>query len=209
MTETSKDSREMVEFMEKNNDWLKNLPNQLTLFRMGAVPVLLFLFPLNYDGLNIFCAALFTVAALTDWLDGYIARRYSLESRLGAIIDPIADKALTGAALLLLAANGALWAWMAGFLLVREMAISGLRLVAQEQGVAIPVNLLGKWKTLVLDVAIGCLMVNRPLFGIPFQQAGMVAIWLALFLSLYSFWIYFKSFLKQPPTSSSASSDEP
>jgi CDP-diacylglycerol--glycerol-3-phosphate 3-phosphatidyltransferase len=101
---------------------------------------------------------------------------------------------LTGAGLVVLTGTHDLWVWLAGTLLCRELALSGVRLVAQQQGISIHVQALGKWKTLFLDVAIVCLMVNRPLFGWPFSEVGMVCIWVALFLSLYSAWTYVAEF---------------
>lgn len=177
--------------------WVSGLPNQLTLFRIAVVPVLLILYPLNIQSLNLFCAFLFVVAAMTDWLDGYIARRFALESKLGTLLDPIADKMLTSASLVLLASTHIIWAWLAGALICREMAMSGLRLVAQQNGIAIRVNWFGKSKTLFLDVAIFCLMINRPLFDLPFIQVGWISLWCALVFSIYSAWLYTKVFLKE------------
>ena len=173
---------------------IMSLPNYLTIFRLCAVPILLLLFPFDVEPLQLFCAALFCVAAFTDWLDGVLARRLSLESKLGAILDPLADKMLTAAGLVLVVSNGAMYVWVAGLLLCREVAITGLRLLAVQQDFAIKVSLLGKWKTLFLDVAITCLMVNRPLFDLPFREVGMVGMWLALFASLYSAGLYFQEF---------------
>ncbi len=175
----------------------KHLPNQLSLFRMGVIPLILLLYPLGFKSLQLFSALLFALAAISDWLDGYIARKYYAESKLGAILDPIADKMLTGTALILLANSQAVWAWMAGFLLARELGMSGLRLVAQQQGIVIQVSTLGKVKTLLLDLALVCLLVNYPLWGLPFREIGMISIWLALGVSLYSAWQYIREFMGQ------------
>lgn len=177
--------------------FVKQLPNQLTLLRIASVPVLLVLYPLGLEGIKIFCGFLFMIAAITDWADGFIARRFQMESKLGAVLDPIADKLLTSTALLLLASQGILWVWMAGLLLGREMAINGLRLVAKDHGIDIPVSSFGKWKTCCLDVSIVCLMVDKQLFGWPFKEVGMIALWLAFGLSMYSAYIYFQSFWKK------------
>lgn len=177
-----------------NSGWLKDLPNQLTMFRIAVVPVLLFLYPLDFRSLRLFCALLLTLAAMTDWLDGFIARKYQVESKTGALLDPIADKMLTCAALILITQSGALWAWMSGLLLCREMGMSGLRLVAQQQGIDIKVSYIGKWKTLILDVALVCLLVNEQLFDWPFLEVGMISIWTAFGLSYYSAWMYAKEF---------------
>ncbi len=182
---------------EKSLDWFKGIPNKLTLFRIGVIPVLLLLFPLDFESLNIFCAFLFAVAAMTDWLDGFIARQFKMESKLGTLIDPIADKLLTTAALVLLVANHMVWAWLAGLLLCRDVALSGVRLVAQEHGISIPVNWFGKFKTLFLDIAIFCLMVRKPLFDLPFREVGMVSLWVATFLSLFSAGIYIRNFVRK------------
>ena len=179
---------------EKSSDIFKGLPNKLTLFRVCVIPVLLFLYPLDFDSLNIFCAFLFAVAAWTDFFDGFIARQFKMESKLGMLIDPIADKLLTTAGLLLLVANHTIWAWLAGLLLCRDVALSGMRLVAREQGTSVPVNWFGKCKTFFLDTAIFCLMVKKPLFGWPFQEVGMSCLWLAAFLSFYSAWLYLRDF---------------
>lgn len=175
---------------------LKNFPNQLTLFRIGVVPVLLVLFPLPFVGVKIFCAILFAIASFTDWLDGFIARTYQAESPLGALLDPIADKLLMTCAIVLLTAADRMWPWMAGLFLCREMAVSGLRLVALQQKAPLEVSLLGKWKTLVLDMGLFGLLLDRPVWGFPMREAGMCLCWIALVLSLYSGWLYFASFFR-------------
>ncbi len=174
--------------------WLKQVPNQLTFGRMATIPVLLLLYPLDFFVIKVICAIIFLLAAITDALDGYIARKYDSESTLGAFLDPIADKMLVGACLILLAGSGAAPVFLAGLLLCREMAISGLRLVALQQGVTISVIGYGKWKTIFQDAAIFCLLINEPLWGLPFRPVGMIALWVALGLSLYSAYLYVKTF---------------
>lgn len=186
---------------KKTLKWWRLFPNYLTLFRIAVVPILLVLYPLGIyweiSQIKVFCALLFAIAALTDWLDGYIARKYKLESKVGALLDPIADKMLTASALVLVASAQNLWAWMAGLLLCREIAISGLRLVALQHNFEIKVHFLAKIKTICLGVALTCLMVNYPLFGWPFEEVGMISIWLALVLSLISIWIYVKKLMDE------------
>ena len=178
--------------------WLQDLPNHLSLFRIATVPILLILYPLalkfEYFPLKIFCSGLFALSAMTDWLDGFLARQFNLESKLGATLDPIADKVLTGTALILITYSHALWPWMTGALLVREMALSGLRLVSKEMGLSIKVSIAAKWKTLFLGVALTCLLVDHPLFGWPFQEVGFAASWLSLSFSYYSAYLYFRDF---------------
>ena len=177
--------------------WVRDLPNQLSLCRIATTPILLFLFPFPYDVSRLFCAGLFVLAAVTDALDGFIARKFKAESALGALLDPIADKLLTTSVLVLLVYSGALWPWMSGLLLCRDVAMSGVRQIASDQGVKIPVSMTGKWKTLFLDVALVCLMVDQPLMGLPFREVGMVAIWVALVLSYYSAWLYISDYWSQ------------
>lgn len=186
--------------MPRNSDStmrFKHLPNQLSMFRIVVVPVILIIYPLEVHSLRLFAALLFALAAISDWLDGYIARKFYAESKLGAVLDPIADKMLTGSALILLASSHGVWPWLAGFLLTREMGMSGLRLVAQQQGIVIAVSMFGKLKTLALDLALVCLLVDYPLFGLPFHEVGMVSIWVALALSLYSAWLYVREFAER------------
>jgi len=176
---------------------IKDFPNQLTLFRIGVVPILLILFPLPFQGVKIFCAILFAVASFTDWLDGFVARTYHVESKLGAVLDPIADKLLMTSAIVMLTAELRIWPWMAGLFLCREMAVNGLRLVAlQQQQVPLEVSQMGKWKTLLMDMALFGLMLDQPVWGFPMRQGGMLCLWVALVLSLVSGWQYFALFFR-------------
>lgn len=179
----------------RNIPWLNQLPNQLTLGRILAIPVLLVIYPIGFTFTNVLCALLFALAGITDILDGYVARRYGQETRMGALLDPVADKMLSGASLLLLADSQALPAWICGFLLCRDIAVSGVRLIAAESGHTIKVSALGKFKTIFQDVAIFCLMIGSDIFEIPFRVTGMVCIWVALAISLYSGYQYFDEFL--------------
>ena len=182
------------ELESRPSSWLHSLPNRLTAARIAIVPLILIIFPLDWEGLQIVCAFLFAFAAATDWADGYVARRFKAESKLGAVLDPIADKMLTTAGLLVLASEKHLYVWVAGILLCREIGVSGLRIVAADRGFKIPVSFLGKIKTIVLDVSIFCLMIHAPLFGWPIREIGMVSIWVALLLSLVSGGLYLRRF---------------
>jgi CDP-diacylglycerol---glycerol-3-phosphate 3-phosphatidyltransferase len=176
------------------NNWQSKLPNWLTLTRIAVIPVLLVVFPLNFFILNIFCAILFGFGAFTDFLDGYFARRYSSSTKIGAILDPIADKLLVATGLILLVDAQTLPAWMVGILIGREIAISGMRLVALEQKTVIEVNSFGKAKTCFQDIAIFCLLLDKNILSINFHLIGMLTIWVALGLSLYSAYLYFLKF---------------
>jgi len=181
---------------ESRKQFLKQLPNKLTIGRIAVIPVLLILYPLDIDVLNIFCAALFAIASFTDFLDGYLARKYDSVSALGALLDPIADKMLAASCLLLLAYAKTIFPLMAGLLICRDIAINGIRLVSLKYNYDIVVSEVGKWKTGFLGVAILCLLINRPVFDLPINLIGMITLWIGLGLSLYSGWEYAQSFLR-------------
>jgi CDP-diacylglycerol--glycerol-3-phosphate 3-phosphatidyltransferase len=186
--------------MDQPNGWLKRLPNKLTLARIAAIPFLLIVYPLDFRFLNIFCAVVFAFAALTDYLDGYLARKYESVTPLGALLDPIADKMLVAAALVLLAHAKNVPPLLAGILICRDIGVSGLRLLALEQRLTIEVSDFGKWKTVLQDIAIVCLMINEPLFDLPLRAVGMLTLWGAVALSLYSAWTYGRSFWEKAKT---------
>ena len=170
--------------------WLKDIPNQLTLFRIAVIPLLLVFYPLNIQTIKLFCAFLFIVAAATDWLDGFLARLMHAETKLGVILDPIADKMLTTAAVVLLTYTQALWGWLAGLLLCRDVGISGLRLIAMEQDIHVPVHPTAKAKTFFLDIGLFALMLEGLSSSWPSRELGMLCIWAGFFCSYYSGWIY-------------------
>lgn len=180
--------------------WIRQLPNQLTLARLAVIPALLIVYPLGFRLTNIICALVFFIAALTDFFDGYLARRHGTVTRLGALLDPVADKVLMGGTLVLLAHAQVVPAWVASLLVCRELAVSGLRLAALQQSIRVDVNAFGKIKTCLLDGAITCLLINEPLFDWPFRPVGMIALWLGLLASLYSAYQYFRAFFDEMQT---------
>lgn len=177
--------------------WLRKLPNQLTVARTVVVPFLLLVYPFEIKFLTILCGFLFMFAALTDFFDGFLARQYGLVSKFGSALDPIADKILTAAGLLLLAGTNRLPIFLAGLLLCRDIAISGLRLVAAKEGIDIDVNMLGKFKTTFQSIAVTLLLLHYPLFDLPLQAIGMIFIWISLIISYYSAYIYVTQFWQQ------------
>lgn len=189
----------MVDLADTRN-WLKHLPNKLTLGRMAAIPLLLVIYwcAIRFDSafLHVVSALIFAVAALTDLLDGYLARRYGNVTPLGALLDQVADKMLVATALVLLASSGAIPAFMAALLIARDFAVNGIRLMALEQNIRISVNDLGKWKTTLLAVAMFCLFINYRLWELPFREVGMVCLWLGFALSAWSAWQYGRGFLQ-------------
>lgn len=170
--------------------WLRNLPNKLTFFRILVIPFLCVLYPWNMTVLNYACAAIFAVAALTDFFDGYLARKMNSVSKIGEILDPISDKLLVGAALVILVGYGPLSAWIAVLVMSRETAVSGIRLAAAEQGFSIKVSNLGKLKTLLQDLAITILLTREP----EVYNIGMMVLWLSIGFSLFSGYEYWAKF---------------
>ena len=186
------------------------MPNNLTLLRMLCVPLLLLVFPIDHYVTDIICALFFSLAALTDFFDGFFARRFNTTSKLGEIIDPIADKLLAASMLLLLCSAGRLPALIGGLLIVREIAVCGLRSVASEHSLQLPVENLGKWKTGALWVAIFCLIINQTVLGVPLRVIGMGSIWVALLLSWWSAYHYWRTFYASSDlaTTAPSSTDE-
>lgn len=179
-----------------------NLPNLLTYGRLAAVPavVVLLFWP---DELAARWAALviFIVAGITDYLDGYFARAYAQQSVLGRMLDPIADKLLVSACLLMLAADGVIEGWSlsaAIVILCREVLVSGLREFLAELKVGVPVSRVAKWKTTLQLVAIGFLIAGpageQLLPGT--TPIGIGLLWIAAALTLYTGWDYLKAGLQ-------------
>lgn len=183
--------------MNQRPMWMHRLPNQLTIFRMSMVPILLIIYPLGYKYLNIICGFLFIIASITDFLDGYFARKFAAHSKLGQIIDPIADKLLSAAGLLILVHGDKLAVPLAGILLCRDVGITSLRLVAAESRISIDVSQTGKIKTFFQSAAISLLILHEPVFSLPIRQAGMIALWIAIILSVYSAYEYVKFYAQQ------------
>ena len=140
-----------------------NLPNALTLLRILAVPVVVVALLGETPNGDTLAAAVFALAALTDGLDGYIARSRQSITTFGKVMDPVADKLLIAAALLTLVSLDRVDAWVAMIVIAREFAVSGLRIAAGQQGVVIPASALGKVKTIVQSAAVLALIaVNDP-----------------------------------------------
>jgi cardiolipin synthase (CMP-forming) len=176
-----------------------SLPNVLTYGRVLAVPLVVgCLFWPNEMWMRWLALALFTAAAVTDFFDGYLARAWSQQSALGRVLDPIADKLLVAACLLMLVADGTIQSlslWAAIVILCREILVSGLREFLAELRVSVPVTTVAKWKTAVQLVAIGFLIAgpagDKVLPGT--TSIGIVLLWIAALLTLYTGWDYFRA----------------
>jgi len=175
-----------------------SLPNILTYGRILAVPLLVACFYVPGDTFRLIALGLFIVAAVTDFFDGYLARAWHQQSALGRMLDPIADKLLVAACLMMMAADGTIrdWSMLAALtILAREILVSGLREFLAELRVSVPVSNLAKWKTTVQLIAIGVLLgapaLESLLPGI--TDAGIALLWIAAILTLYTGYDYFRA----------------
>jgi CDP-diacylglycerol--glycerol-3-phosphate 3-phosphatidyltransferase/cardiolipin synthase len=174
-----------------------NIPNILTLLRILLIPVFVAVFYLPVAWSNSACALVFALAAVTDWFDGYLARRWGQVSPLGAFLDPVADKLMVAVALILLvqAEPAPELALPAAIIIGREITISALREWMAELGAraAVAVSLIGKFKTAAQMVAILLLIYRDPLFGLPVREIGYVLLYLAAALTLWSMLVYLRA----------------
>jgi CDP-diacylglycerol--glycerol-3-phosphate 3-phosphatidyltransferase len=184
-----------------------NLPNSITMLRIGAVPVLLML-PLVPDRAGSqFVAWCFIVAAVTDLLDGWLARRGQQVTSIGKLLDPLADKLIVATALIVLLAMGRIpvWAtWMGVVIVGRELAVTGLRGLASVDGHVVSASWMGKAKTLSQNIALGALLFHYPQWGLPAHSIGMGFLGLATALTLASGYLYFADYFRERGRNSGA-----
>src|SRR5690625_2365301 len=180
-----------------------NIPNKITISRIFLIPIFIIILsvPFNWGEWNIgettlplshfVAGVIFIIASGTDWLDGYYARKYNLVTNLGKFLDPLADKLLVAAALILLVEMGLAPAWIVIIIISREMAVTGLRLVAAGEGIVLAAGSMGKLKTATQMIAIAVLLLNNFPFsyiGFPF---GMIMLYAALIFTVISGYDYF------------------
>ena len=175
---------------------LPNLPNTLTLSRILLVPVLVAVLLTRTERWELIGGVIFAVAALTDVLDGYLARRRREITTLGIMLDPVADKILISAAFISLVQLGLAPAWMVVVIVGREFAVTGLRMVATSQNIQIPASALGKGKMASQVVAILLLILGEKFLG-PVVIVGQVALWVTTVLALLSGIDYFLKFYRR------------
>ena len=173
-----------------------NLPNVLTLLRILLVPVLVVALTEEIPNGSTIAAAVFVLAALTDGLDGYIARSRESITTFGKVMDPIADKLLIAAALLALVSLDRVAAWVAMVIIAREFAVSGLRIAAGQQGVVIPASVLGKIKTIVQSAAVLALIAASDPDAV-WVQALVYAMVLATVVSGADYFLNFRRRLEE------------
>ncbi|HET6489367.1 MAG TPA: CDP-diacylglycerol--glycerol-3-phosphate 3-phosphatidyltransferase [Syntrophales bacterium] len=173
-----------------------NLPNAITVLRIGILPVLFLVLLEPGEALSLAIAILFILAALTDLLDGYVARRYNIVTRMGKLLDPIADKIIMSAAMILLIPIGRIPAWVVALMVMRDFAVDGLRSMAAAEGHVIEASDLGKYKTFCQIIAVSALIIHYPIYGIDPSTIGRAFIYVALVLSMWSGFDYLVKFYK-------------
>ncbi len=185
-----------------------NIPNILTLSRLVLSPILLpflivYVLTYNIVGVNFFLAFLFVLFSLTDFFDGYFARRYKLETQIGTLLDPIADKFLVYSVLVALLAAGKIYFYWVVILIGREFFMMGLRLIAQEQSITVSVSWLGKIKT-ALQMIVLTLIIANPYQHLSFRGTGLwwngvelLLLLATIGMSVYSAYRYYRAFMAQ------------
>ena len=166
-----------------------NLPNFLTFFRILLIPVLVVILTRPGRTASLMAAATFFLACLSDFFDGYLARRWGISTTLGELLDPLADKLIVAAALIMLAGldrTPMVPAWMIVVIIGREIAVTGLRAVALGRGLVLAAQELGKYKMVFQMFALHGLLLHYNFFWVDFHLAGMYFLWISLVISLWS-----------------------
>ena len=183
------------DFISRGRLYIKepaNLPNLLTLSRILSVPLIIILLYSGNRWLNLFTALLITVAAITDGLDGYMARKYGFESDLGKLLDPLADKILILSTMVMLVYLHRAPAWIVCLILCRETAITGLRAMAADRGQVIGASAMAKYKTTFQIIAIVALVIHYPFLGANAHAVGIFFLWIAFVYTMWTGYNYFR-----------------
>jgi CDP-diacylglycerol--glycerol-3-phosphate 3-phosphatidyltransferase len=176
-----------------------NLPNTITVVRVGVVPILLLLPWFPDRSSSFFIGWCFTIAGFSDLLDGWLARRGQQVTRIGKLLDPLADKLIVSTALIVLVAAGRVpsWAtWMVVVIVGRELAVTGLRGLASSQGQVMAASGYGKIKTFTQNVAIGAMIFYYPTLVFSFHTMGLTLLGVATVLTLWSGYAYFADYFR-------------
>ena len=163
-----------------------NLPNKLTIARMAMVPLFMIALLMNTPASRIIATVIFALASLTDMLDGHIARKYNMVTNFGKLMDPLADKVLTAAAMICLVELGDLAAWIAVVIIFREYLITGLRSVAASENIVVAANIWGKVKTVCHWISLMLLMVKPQVVALCGIDLGLWIMYVAVALTIYS-----------------------
>ncbi len=194
-----------------------NLPNQLTISRMLIAPVIVVLLHYPTFWMCFLAALLFSLAAVTDLVDGYLARKENQITSLGTFLDPLADKVMIGSVLVVLVALGRIDDWIAIVIICREFMVTGLRAIAAEEGVVLAADQYGKAKTVMQIVALIPLIMHYDWhydrYYLPMHATGVFLLYIALALTVISgcnyFWNFFKNWQGEPHAGEGKISFEP
>jgi len=168
------------------------ISNQLTMGRVVMIPVFLLVFYIPGTTGYLLSALLFTLAAITDWFDGYLARSRGEETAFGRFLDPVADKLLVAAALVLLVSSKQAPAILAVIIIGREIAIGALREWLAQRATVVHVSRIAKWKTAIQMIAIATLLLHIDVMGVSMHEVGLVLLWIAALLTLWSGYEYLR-----------------
>jgi CDP-diacylglycerol--glycerol-3-phosphate 3-phosphatidyltransferase len=176
-----------------------NVPNLLSLSRILAVPIFILLMLEPSPVRALAAGIVFSLASATDWLDGYLARKWGQVTKVGKLLDPIADKILIMSALVILVEirSDIVHAWIAIVIIGREFAVTGLRAIAASDGIVIPAETVGKYKVGAQITAVLSLLLDYYMTKEWMRDLGAVALWTAMFLSVYSAYQYFRTYWKK------------
>ncbi len=192
--------------MTTSHQQLLNLPNMLTMSRIVAVPVVVVLLMFESKQACFWAAMVFLAASLTDWLDGYLARKWGVVTVLGKFLDPLADKLIVMAALIMLIPLDRVPAWAVFIILARDIIVSGIRSIASSEGIVIDASPLGKYKTIFQMIALVILLLHYQyywFFGVQYDflyasmhHVGIIIFYISLVLTIWSGVDYFAKFFK-------------
>ncbi len=172
---------------------MSNLPNILTIFRIVLIPVLVVILTDPDPMASVLATVTFFLACLSDFFDGYLARRWGISTTLGKLLDPLADKLIVAAALIMLSGmdrDPTVPAWMTAVIIGREIAVTGLRAVALGQGVVVAAEELGKYKMIFQMFALHGLLLHYSYAIVDFHLAGMYFLWISTVVSVWSGGLY-------------------
>jgi CDP-diacylglycerol---glycerol-3-phosphate 3-phosphatidyltransferase len=173
-----------------------NLPNTITLIRISLVPFLFILLLSPGEFWSLILAILFVAASITDLVDGYIARKYHLVTTMGKFLDPIADKLIINTAMILMIPIDRIPAWIVAITIIRDLLVDAIRSIASSEGNYIQASRLGKQKTFAQIVAVTALIIHYPFFGADAHLVGIVILYFAFALTIFSGLDYFMKYYR-------------
>jgi len=173
-----------------------NLPNTITMMRIAVVPFLFFLLTDPGEFWSFVLAVFFVIASVTDFFDGYVARKYQLITTMGKFLDPIADKIIVNTAMILLIPIGRIPAWIVAVTIIRDLIVDVIRSIASSEGIYIQASRLGKQKTVAQIIAVTALIIHYPVLGINAHVVGTMVLYVAFVFTVYSGADYFLKMIK-------------